>query len=526
MESVAKPRPVGTRAYVGALHVAATLLALAVAAGTSAGSAQATLAARSSAEATAGLPAPQGVRGLFPGAGFEPRGGSDAVATLQRLAARRGYDPGPIDGRYGPLTEAAVEHFQVDHGLQADGIAGRQTLAALKAPWLLLPGAGAEPGGSKLVRDMQRLLLVTRFDPGPIDGRFGPRTVAAVKRFEAASGLPVDGVAAGPTFAELRTQARAAHPSLGRTLRWEPTPPIPIRPQHMSKLAPALTGSRRPALHAAPPAGSFPLGSIVLFGFAGLAVLLTAIAFVRQSHSRRRPHPIADRSTPTTAPALERRRDGVGRAMPAAHNGASVPERGANRHASAENAFNLGVLLEEQGDLAGAEAAYRAADEQGYPPAASNLGVLLEGRGDPAGAEAAYRRADERGEANGAFNLGVLLEEQHDVAGAEAAYSRADQRGHAAAASNLGVLLEGRGDRFGAEAAYRRADQRGEPNGAFNLGVLLEEQGDLAGAEPAYRRADQTGHAKVAQLARVALLDLGSRAELAAGSHNGDHHGP
>ena len=109
---------------------------------------------------------------------------------------------------------------------------------------------------------------------------------------------------------------------------------------------------------------------------------------------------------------------------------------------------------------------------------------------------------------NAAFDLGVLLEEKKDLAGAEAAYRRADERGHAAAASNLGVLLEGNGDRAGAEAAYRRADERGEANGAFNLGVLLEEKHDLAGAETAYRRAEQSDDARVAQLAGAAIRDL------------------
>jgi cytochrome c-type biogenesis protein CcmH/NrfG len=36
-------------------------------------------------------------------------------------------------------------------------------------------------------------------------------------------------------------------------------------------------------------------------------------------------------------------------------------------------------------------------ENQGDATAAFNLGVLLEERGDPAGAEAAYRRADQRG---------------------------------------------------------------------------------------------------------------------------------
>jgi hypothetical protein len=34
-----------------------------------------------------------------------------------------GYDPGPVDGKYGPKTEKAVRAFQKDHGLAVDGLA-------------------------------------------------------------------------------------------------------------------------------------------------------------------------------------------------------------------------------------------------------------------------------------------------------------------------------------------------------------------------------------------------------------------
>lgn len=56
----------------------------------------------------------------------------------------KGYDPGPIDGRYGPRTKAAVKRFQTDFNtdpgfdyckqpdLLVDGIVGKYTWRALK----------------------------------------------------------------------------------------------------------------------------------------------------------------------------------------------------------------------------------------------------------------------------------------------------------------------------------------------------------------------------------------------------------
>ena len=53
------------------------------------------------------------------------------VKKLQKILKALGFNPGRIDGAYGPATKAAVREFQRNSGLSADGIAGRQTLAAL-----------------------------------------------------------------------------------------------------------------------------------------------------------------------------------------------------------------------------------------------------------------------------------------------------------------------------------------------------------------------------------------------------------
>ena len=62
---------------------------------------------------------------LYPGAGYAGPG-SDPVRVLQRRLHRDGYRPGPIDGRYGPLTERAVSRFQAALGLSVAGKRGEQ----------------------------------------------------------------------------------------------------------------------------------------------------------------------------------------------------------------------------------------------------------------------------------------------------------------------------------------------------------------------------------------------------------------
>lgn len=55
------------------------------------------------------------------------------VTKLQQALNALGYDCGDADGIFGAATEAAVRAFQRDHELTVDGIAGKDTQAALYA---------------------------------------------------------------------------------------------------------------------------------------------------------------------------------------------------------------------------------------------------------------------------------------------------------------------------------------------------------------------------------------------------------
>lgn len=56
--------------------------------------------------------------------------GADVVKLQNRLKSV-GFNPGKLDGDFGPATKAAVIAFQKSQGLLADGVAGPRTLAAL-----------------------------------------------------------------------------------------------------------------------------------------------------------------------------------------------------------------------------------------------------------------------------------------------------------------------------------------------------------------------------------------------------------
>jgi len=64
------------------------------------------------------------------------------VRELQRQLNALGHDCGAADGIYGAKTVAGVKSFQQERGLTADGIAGKQTYAALESGAEVCPTCG------------------------------------------------------------------------------------------------------------------------------------------------------------------------------------------------------------------------------------------------------------------------------------------------------------------------------------------------------------------------------------------------
>jgi hypothetical protein len=135
---------------------------------------------------------------------------SEDVRLLQTVLAKAGFDPGPVDGVYGYETAAAVRRFQKERGLEADGMVGPGTWSALGKERVGKPlrsrtlrGVlhGATSGED--VTQAQRALAGAGFDPGEIDGVYGPRTARAVRRFQAENGLAADGIVGTVTWSAL-----------------------------------------------------------------------------------------------------------------------------------------------------------------------------------------------------------------------------------------------------------------------------------------------------------------------------------
>ena len=124
------------------------------------------------------------------------RGLNPQIAGLQIALHQDGLYRGPIDAVQGPKTVHAVRIFQRRHRLAVDGIAGPRTRAALGPRGRPLFGARVIRRGTRGfdVGVLQFLLRRHGLQVGPLDGTFGRRTAAAVRRFQQRSGLRPDAI--------------------------------------------------------------------------------------------------------------------------------------------------------------------------------------------------------------------------------------------------------------------------------------------------------------------------------------------
>lgn len=147
---------------------------------------------------------------LSPGPPFGPTLRRLHVQTLQRALLRAGFDPDPpvtvVDCESylaGSKTVQAVRNFQTANGLAANGIVGPETWEAL--PEEDMQGLPTLEQGSNggAVAMLQRILLSSGFDAGPINGVFGPTTDTAVRGWQKFMGIVEDGIVGDQTWTTL-----------------------------------------------------------------------------------------------------------------------------------------------------------------------------------------------------------------------------------------------------------------------------------------------------------------------------------
>jgi peptidoglycan hydrolase-like protein with peptidoglycan-binding domain len=229
---------------------------------------------------------------LMAGDGYAQAQGSTRVRALQRRLRTLGLRPGPVDGFFGPATRAAVESFQSAVGLQVDGIVGRQTRGALRRASAPLLGRGTgygQPGGSPQVRRLQRQLRRLDLRPGPVDGLYGPRTAAAVARFQRVRDVTPDGVA----WFRTRRAIASARRAVGARVARDGRPNAPLTRGSNATARPAIDriAARRSSYNGTRGPGAVPvqtehagdLPSLLLIGLLAFMVVALAAPLARRA---------------------------------------------------------------------------------------------------------------------------------------------------------------------------------------------------------------------------------------------------
>jgi peptidoglycan hydrolase-like protein with peptidoglycan-binding domain len=123
----------------------------------------------------------------------------EVVKQLQSALKDLGYDVGAVDGKFGAQTERAVKAFQKAQGIDVDGVVGAITWLNIDEADTSNPTIRKGSHGNP-VRRAQKRLTLGGWDTGGVDGIFGAKTEAAVKRFQHDNGLTADGIVGPRTW--------------------------------------------------------------------------------------------------------------------------------------------------------------------------------------------------------------------------------------------------------------------------------------------------------------------------------------
>ncbi|MBQ9252028.1 MAG: peptidoglycan-binding protein [Clostridia bacterium] len=144
------------------------------------------------------------------------------VKTIQKKLKSLGYYSGSIDGDYGSGTKKAVIAFQKANGLKQTGNVNSATLEKLNSGGSSSSSKSSSSSSSSsasagdpcspgdkgaAVKAVQKKLKSLGYYTGSVDGDYGNGTKTAVKAFQKANGLTVNGVANSKTISKMNSSS-------------------------------------------------------------------------------------------------------------------------------------------------------------------------------------------------------------------------------------------------------------------------------------------------------------------------------
>ena len=139
----------------------------------------------------------------------------NAVVRLQVELKNAGYAPGTADGHFGSKTRAALEKFQRDEELEVTGEMNKATWSAMDRSSMGIRG-GAAARTAEQIKRMQQALIGLGYLSDKADGVYGSKTREAVRQYQKAYGLTADGSAGSKTMTSLKNTVTALQSDLAR----------------------------------------------------------------------------------------------------------------------------------------------------------------------------------------------------------------------------------------------------------------------------------------------------------------------
>jgi peptidoglycan hydrolase-like protein with peptidoglycan-binding domain len=115
------------------------------------------------------------------------------IRDVQRQLKGLGFNPGAVDGNIGPQTEAALRAYQQAYRLPQTGRLDETTLRSILPERFEASRVPLDLSNREVLQQAQRQMKALGFDPGTMDGTFGPQTEAALRAYQQAYRLPQTG---------------------------------------------------------------------------------------------------------------------------------------------------------------------------------------------------------------------------------------------------------------------------------------------------------------------------------------------
>jgi peptidoglycan hydrolase-like protein with peptidoglycan-binding domain len=170
------------------------------------------------------------------------------IVLIQDRLDRAGYDPGPVDGRFGGRTQSALMQFQRDVGMPVTGEPSREALAALDRRLAATPAGRTEPAS--------QVAAASPAAPAPAP-RSAPTQPVAAPAPSVAPPQPLASAPAAPSVAPPQPVAPAA--PIARPQPVAPAaPPAPVAALPPSPPPAAAAPAKQPVNLIQPPPSPAP----------------------------------------------------------------------------------------------------------------------------------------------------------------------------------------------------------------------------------------------------------------------------